>query len=514
MRNRTEQPAPLDLPPVEIPMIRIYGQLIGPMQRPEAYVKILLKAITTTQQIVQDTWSECTTDQSGYYDFSVNPGKYAVFFERSGIKTRVNNIQVYSDSTAGPLQTFMLSPVPELLTPLVVQEVKAALELASAAVLRSRQWAENPVDVPVLDFEQGAGPEFSAYHWAHKAMDALDTDTNINWRGQWDAGVQYAFRDAVRYQGSSYYCIEANTGQTPPAPDVGDNSYWSLMAQRGDDGQDGSASTVPGPQGPAGPEGPQGPVGPQGQEGPQGPQGPAGADGASADFSTPGNPGTFALLSCNAQVNTGGTIAGSSLFWSGVGAQRDGVGWGDKSLIVQSAGSPSGTWKSMGVNVAQSGDDVGMTLYYRIDGVTSVKNIRSPVYSSDDMTSIDVVVDIDGHGEGLVFTASMSDPSEHGRDIFQSLINGEYGEIAAYVTQLVDPVQVTAANTARFNRLLIATSAAAFPLQSAVTLGVATQADLDALAALRQYSVDLANTDLTQKPAAFPALPADVKLPL
>ncbi|URO00949.1 prophage tail fiber N-terminal domain-containing protein [Leclercia adecarboxylata] len=511
MRNRNPQPAPLDLPPVAITPIRIYGQLIGPMQRPEAYVKILLRAITTTQQIVQDTWSECIANQSGNYDFSVNPGKYAVFFERSGIKTRVNNIMVYSDSAPGPLQTFMLSPAPELLTPLVVQEVKAALELASAAVLRSRQWAENPVDVPVLDFEHGAGPEFSAYHWAHKAMDALDTDTNINWRKEWDAKTAYAFRDAVRYQGSSYYCVEANTGQTPPAPDLADNQYWSLMAQRGDDGE---GSTVPGPQGPAGPEGPQGPVGPQGPEGPQGPQGPAGADGTSAHYSTPGAPGTFALLSANVLVNVGGTMPGSSLLWSGVGAQRDGVGWGDKSIIVQSAGSPAGTWKSMGVNVAQSGDDVGLCLYYRIDGITSVKNIRSPVYSSSDLSSIDVVIDIDGHGEGLAFTASLSDPSEHGREIYQALVNGDYGEIASYVTPAVDPAQVTAANTARFNRLLIATSAAAFPLQSAVSLGVATQADLDALAALQQYSVNLANTDLTQNPAVFPALPAGVKLPL
>ncbi|MDK9364167.1 prophage tail fiber N-terminal domain-containing protein [Lelliottia wanjuensis] len=263
MRNRLNQPAPLDLPPVEVIPIRIYGQLIGPMQRPEAFVKILLKAITTNQLVVQDTWSECTADQGGNYDFSVNPGKYAVYFERSGIKTRVQNIQVYSDSAPGNLQSFMLSPAPELLTPLVVMEIKSALELASAAMLRARQWAENPVDVPVLDFEQGAGPEYSAYHWAHKAMEALDTDTNINWRGEWSSTAAYAFRDAVRWRPdantaySSYYCLEANTNHTPPTIDVGENEFWSLMAAGGTngkdgiDGNDGSDSVVPGPPGPA-----------------------------------------------------------------------------------------------------------------------------------------------------------------------------------------------------------------------------------------------------------------------
>ncbi|MDK9585409.1 tail fiber assembly protein [Lelliottia wanjuensis] len=82
------------------------------------------------------------------------------------------------------------------------------------------------------------------------------------------------------------------------------------------------------------------------------------------------------------------------------------------------------------------------------------------------------------------------------------------------VTPEVDPTVVTAQNTDQFNRLLIATSAAAFPLQSAVTLGIATSEDQSALAALQQYAIDLANTDLSQNPAAFPAAPAGVKLPI
>lgn len=183
MRNRIPQPAPLDLPPVTITPIRIYGQLLGPMGQPLQYMTIRLKTITTTQQIVQDTWSETTTDVNGHYDFSVNPGKYAVSFERQNAKERVRNIQVYSDSAPGNLQSFMLAPTPDQLTPIMVLETKAVLQETTEAMMRSRQWAENPVDVPVLDFGMGAGPEYSAYHWAHKAQEMLDTDTNINWRG-------------------------------------------------------------------------------------------------------------------------------------------------------------------------------------------------------------------------------------------------------------------------------------------------------------------------------------------
>lgn len=286
MRNRTPQPAALDLPPVTITPIRIYGQLQGPMGQPVQYITIKLKAITTTQQIVQEIWSETTTDVGGNYDFSVSPGKYAVFFERQNHKERVRNIHVYADSAAGDLQSFMLSPSADLLTPVVVLEVKAALQEATAAMLRARQWAENPVDVPVLDFDEGDGPEFSAYHWAHKTKELLDKDTNINWRGEWSPTVAYKYRDAVRWRPdattafSAYYCMEDNTGTTPPTIATGENAMWSLMAAGGENGIDGEGSTVPGPPGPPGPPGADGADSTvPGPEGPPGPPGPAGSSG-------------------------------------------------------------------------------------------------------------------------------------------------------------------------------------------------------------------------------------------
>lgn len=289
MRNKTPQPAPLDLPPMKISPVRIYGQLCGPMGQPVQYMTIRLKAITTTQEIVQEIWSEATTDVNGNYDFSVAPGKYAVFFERQNYKQRVRNIHVYADSAPGDLQSFMLSPSADLLTPVIVLEVKAALHEATAAMLRARQWAENPVDEPVLDFEKGAGPEFSSYHWACKAKELLDNDININWRGEWGPTTAYKYRDAVRWRPdastafSSYYCLEDNTGTAPPTIAVGENESWSLMAAGGEKGIDGADSTVPGPPGPPGADGADGADSTvPGPPGPEGPPGPAGAGGVSA----------------------------------------------------------------------------------------------------------------------------------------------------------------------------------------------------------------------------------------
>lgn len=67
-----------------------------------------------------------------------------------------------------------------------------------------------------------------------------------------------------------------------------------------------------------------------------------------------------------------------------------------------------------------------------------------------------------------------------------------------------------AANTAQFNALLRACTDAAFPLQAAITLGVATAEQQTALAELQQYAVDLTNpaiVDLTASSVSWPTPP-------
>lgn len=53
----------------------------------------------------------------------------------------------------------------------------------------------------------------------------------INWLGFWNSATTYAIRDAVSYNGSSYYAIAANTNEAPP-----NASFWNLLAQKGTDG--------------------------------------------------------------------------------------------------------------------------------------------------------------------------------------------------------------------------------------------------------------------------------------
>ncbi|MBI0275649.1 tail fiber assembly protein [Hafnia alvei] len=70
--------------------------------------------------------------------------------------------------------------------------------------------------------------------------------------------------------------------------------------------------------------------------------------------------------------------------------------------------------------------------------------------------------------------------------------------------------EIVAKNTRAFNTLLRSATDAAFPLQSAVALDIATDAQIQALAALQQYAVNLASTNLTVDPVIWPKSPTDM----
>lgn len=68
--------------------------------------------------------------------------------------------------------------------------------------------------------------------------------------------------------------------------------------------------------------------------------------------------------------------------------------------------------------------------------------------------------------------------------------------------------EIVAKNTRVFNALLRSTVDAAFPLQSSIALGIATDMQTQALTALQQYAVSLASTNLMVDPVIWPAPPA------
>ena len=55
----------------------------------------------------------------------------------------------------------------------------------------------------------------------------------LNWKGAYNAGTAYIVDDVVSYNGSSYVCIQASTGNLPTV-----TTYWNQMSAKGTDGTD------------------------------------------------------------------------------------------------------------------------------------------------------------------------------------------------------------------------------------------------------------------------------------
>ena len=65
----------------------------------------------------------------------------------------------------------------------------------------------------------------------------------------------------------------------------------------------------------------------------------------------------------------------------------------------------------------------------------TVNSVRNPEWADAAHSMIDLEVDFDELDEVYVpFTASQNDPEEWGRTLFQNAVDGQYGEIAEWVT--------------------------------------------------------------------------------
>lgn len=107
----------------------------------------------------------------------------------------------------------------------------------------------------------------------------------------------------------------------------------------------------------------------------------------------------------------------------------------------------------------------------------------NPVFSNETGTMIDITCDIKGIGEGVIFTASETDVMSYGRQLYQNALNGEYGEIASYVTpEIPAESDLLQARQKTVSEL----SLEAFALQCAVDARTASQEQIETLTALKQ----------------------------
>lgn len=141
-------------------------------------------------------------------------------------------------------------------------------------------------------------------------------------QGDYNSTKAYQKLDTVSYNGSTYVCLQDNTGQTPT-----DVTYWSVLAMRGSVGPAGPAGKdgatgakgdtgAMGPTGPKGDTGAPGSAGAKGDTGLTGPQGPAGSNGAKGATGATGPQGPVGPNGLSAyQVASAAGYTGTETQW-------------------------------------------------------------------------------------------------------------------------------------------------------------------------------------------------------
>ncbi|CAI1716465.1 MULTISPECIES: tail fiber assembly protein [Serratia] len=137
--------------------------------------------------------------------------------------------------------------------------------------------------------------------------------------------------------------------------------------------------------------------------------------------------------------------------------------------------------------------------------MNKIIHVSFPVYANAEGTVINCMVLHVDFGD-IPFTASPDDTfTDYGPDIYNRAVAGEFGDVAAYVPPPAPTrAKTTEKNTLEYTRRLGIATDAAFPLQSAVDLGIASEEQKQTLAEWQQYAVDLLAVDLTQSPVTWP----------
>ncbi|HEY0207844.1 prophage tail fiber N-terminal domain-containing protein [Acerihabitans sp.] len=131
-------------------MTVISGVLTAPDGSVLPNVSIILKAISTSSQVVVQTESTTVTGTNGAYSISAKVGEYQVSISAYGQPTvSVGNIQIFPDSPNGTLNDFLTTPGEDALTPAIVATVESmriAAQSAASDAIAARDLAKSYAD--------------------------------------------------------------------------------------------------------------------------------------------------------------------------------------------------------------------------------------------------------------------------------------------------------------------------------------------------------------------------------
>lgn len=383
-------------------LITISGAFSAPDNRPIAGVTLKLRTRKYTNRLFQNEEITCTTGRNGEYSFTILPGDYeaSCVFYPDARGEALGVIHVDPGSPDGTLNDFLGLTTAESYPPAIVVKIIEWVDLAEYYAMQARLAAE---------------------------------DAGVNPRGEYDASMAYEINDLVLYAGSEYRATAAISGVEPPA------IPWELFISKGDTGPAntltiGTVTTLD-PDEPATAEitgeAPN-------QELNLGiPKGEPGGSGSSVpEFGGPGDCGFFKHSNDTTTSNPGDSVPGSSLNYCCINTDL-----GQYGNEYQGSGTyPAGTWRVGGLTqtTAQAGESI--TVCIRIDDATLHRTlrhsnngsqiVRNPVYSAADNSTIDCEVFF--RNKWHPFTASLTDCTIWGREIYERARAGEFGNVAEY----------------------------------------------------------------------------------
>lgn len=275
-------------------MIKISGILEDGVGNPIPNCTIELKAKKTTLRVIAKTEANILINQLGSYSMNVNPGEYQVTLSVSGYpKNSVGDIRVYSDSTPGSLNDFLMLPGESDLTPelvLIFQQLRDESKLAADKAKADKEQADN-ILANVVEIQQqvsvdmieagksktaAAASEKAATNNAERTAADVLIVTNLKTNAE-TAAQQAEVSNLSANDHAGRAEIAANSVKTLTAsadtlaPDVSATAQWNATTNtlligvpkglKGDKGEQGIQG-IQGEQGIQGIKGDIGPVGP------------------------------------------------------------------------------------------------------------------------------------------------------------------------------------------------------------------------------------------------------------
>ncbi|KAB7707730.1 hypothetical protein GBN32_14000 [Plesiomonas shigelloides] len=125
-------------------MVKISGRLVEPADdKPRSGVTLILSSVKNSSVVLKHATYRCVTGGNGEYSFNAAPGTYAVAVSIYGAEPeRVGLIRVYSDSLPGDLNSFLMAPTEDDLTPeiiLLVDRMRSDAMKAAESAKQSEQ---------------------------------------------------------------------------------------------------------------------------------------------------------------------------------------------------------------------------------------------------------------------------------------------------------------------------------------------------------------------------------------